>query len=120
VKTILALAAVLLFSSSSNALGPQPTPDRGSIYGLVTDARNGEAIASVQVSIADAKIGALTTLEGKFLLMNIPLGEATVRFEYLCSHPVTISVRLTPEMSQRRIDLGMPHNNEERCDWGIF
>ena len=101
-KTILALAAMLLFSPTSGSFDPQTVPDRGIIYGRVTDARSGEQLASVRVYIVDAKIGTLTDREGRFLLLNVRLGEATVTIERLCYHPVTVKLRLTAGLNERR------------------
>lgn len=119
-KTILALAALLLISPNPGSIDPQTVPDRGIIYGRVTDARSGEELASVRVYIVDAKIGTLTDQEGRFLLLNVPLGEAAVRLEHLCYHPVTVKLRMTPGLNQRRADLGLPYDYEQGCDWRIY
>ena len=119
-KTILALASLLLLLPNPGSVDPQTVPDRGLVYGRVTDARTGDQLASVRVYIVDAKIGTLTDQEGRFLLVNVPLGEATVRMERLCYHPVTVKLRLSTTLPQRRADLGLPIDHEQGCDWRIY
>ena len=119
-KTALVLAALLLFSPSSDSVDLQTAPDRGFVYGRVTDARNGEELLSVQVYIVDAKIGTLTDQKGRFLLRNVPLGETTVRLKRICFHSVTVEVRLTSGLNQRRTDIGMPYDFEQGCDRRIY
>jgi len=118
VKPILALAGMFLFSLGPSAIELQTAPDRGSIHGRVTDARNGEELSSIQAFIIDGKIGTLTNREGLFLIQGVPLGEATVRFQHHCFHPVTVKVQLTSGMSQRRIDVGMPYDIEMEYEKG--
>ena len=111
-KPMLAFVAFVLFFQSPRAIGPQTPQDRGSVYGSVTDARNGEGLSSFQVFVVEEKIGTLTNEKGRFLLRGLPLGEATVQFQHPCFHPVTVQVELTSWMSLRRIDVGMPYDIE--------
>lgn len=119
-KTILALASLLLLFPNPGSLDPQTVPDRGLIYGRVTDARTGGHLASVRVYIVDAKIGTLTDQDGRFLLLNVPLGEASVTMERLCYHPVTVKLRLSSALRERRADVGLPFDNEQGCDRRIY
>jgi len=112
VKTILGLAAILLFSPSFRALQERPVPELGSVQGMVTDARNGEGLYSIQVFIPDAKIGTLTNEDGGFLIQDVPLGEVTVRFQHNCYHPIAVKIQLTPGMAERSINVGLPYDIE--------
>jgi len=118
VKTILAVAALLLFSPSSRAIYPQTGPDHGSIFGRVIDARNGEGLYSIQAFIVEGEIGTLSNRDGLFLLQGVPLGEATIRFQHHCFHSVTVKVQLTSEIRERRIDVGMPYDVEQGSEKG--
>ena len=111
-KPILSMTVMLLFFPSWRAFQGQSVPDRGTIYGLVTDARDGEGLHSIQVFIAGAKIGALTSRDGAFLIRDVPLGEATVRFQHPCFHSVEVEVHFTADVIRRRVDVGMPYDIE--------
>ncbi len=55
--------------------------DTGRITGLVTDAATGAALGEVQVYVPGTGLGALTRPDGRFLILNVPPGERTVRAE---------------------------------------
>ncbi len=52
----------------------------GKIAGKVTDAENGEPLPSVNVIIEGTSIGAVTNIDGSFVILNIPPGTYNVRF----------------------------------------
>ena len=52
--------------------------DAGTIVGTVTDAASNRPLESVQVFIEGTGIGALTNASGRYLLLNVPAGSATV------------------------------------------
>jgi TonB-linked SusC/RagA family outer membrane protein len=61
-------------------LGPQPAfAQTGTIEGQVTSASTGEPISAVQVSIVGTNIGTTTGLDGRFVLLNVPAGQLTLR-----------------------------------------
>src|SRR5688572_2379527 len=51
------------------------------ITGRVTNAQSGEPLAAVQVFIAGSGIGALSQQNGRFLLLNVPIGTHTLTAE---------------------------------------
>jgi len=55
----------------------------GTITGSVRDATNGQPIAGAQVSIPELNIGTLANNVGRYLLLNVPAGTHTVRFQYI-------------------------------------
>ncbi len=70
------LAAALL------ALAFLPTlasaQERGTVAGRVTDQSTNAPIAGVQITIAGTQLGTITNNEGRFLLVNVPIGTRTV------------------------------------------
>ncbi len=51
---------------------------QGSIAGTVSDARTGQAISSVQLVVEGTTVGGLSQANGRFLLVNVPVGTHTV------------------------------------------
>ena len=85
-----AFAAIALLSS------PAPlSAQTGTIVGTVTEASSERPLESVQVFIEGTGIGTLTNASGRFLLVNVPVGEHTVTAELVgyrsASQTVTVS-----------------------------
>lgn len=74
-----ALAAVLAAATMLPHAAPASAQATGRIVGVVTDALNMAPINGVQVYIPGTPHGALTNQEGRFLLLNVPAGQHTVR-----------------------------------------
>ena len=53
----------------------------GNIVGTVRDAETGRPLESAQVFIEGTGVGALTNAAGRFLLVNVPFGDVSVRAE---------------------------------------
>ena len=70
----LALALILVLPG---ALAGQT----GQVTGLVTDATTGRPLAEVQIHIPNAGVGVLTRQDGRYLLVNVPVGTHTLRAE---------------------------------------
>jgi TonB-linked SusC/RagA family outer membrane protein len=68
----------------------------GNIVGTVRDAENGQPLESVQVFIQGTGVGALTNAAGRFLLVNVPFGEVTVRAELVGFRAESRLVNVTP------------------------
>jgi TonB-linked SusC/RagA family outer membrane protein len=51
----------------------------GTVEGQVTSASTGEPISAVQVSMVGTDIGTMTDLDGRFVLINVPAGQLTLR-----------------------------------------
>ncbi|MDE2805996.1 MAG: SusC/RagA family TonB-linked outer membrane protein [Gemmatimonadota bacterium] len=62
------------------ALAGQQT---GTVTGTVTDAMSMQPLAGAQVSIEGTNRGALSTGEGRFVMLNVPAGTYTIRVELL-------------------------------------
>jgi TonB-dependent starch-binding outer membrane protein SusC len=65
------------------------------ITGTVRDQRNGQAMAAVQVFIQGSGIGALTQQNGRYLLLNVPVGTHRVTAQRIGFTSVTQSVTVT-------------------------
>lgn len=70
-------------------MGAQAT---GTVTGQVRDAATQRPLASVQVYLPATGVGSLTTLAGRYLLMNVPAGEVTLRVELIGYGTVTRAV----------------------------
>ncbi len=55
----------------------------GKITGKVTDTQSGEPLIGANILIEGTNLGAATDTEGKFLILNIPPGNYSVRISYL-------------------------------------
>ena len=55
----------------------------GKITGKVTDTQSGEPLIGANILIVGTNLGAATDAEGKFLILNIPPGNYSVRISYL-------------------------------------
>src|SRR5690606_8982100 len=56
---------------------------QGTITGRVTQGSTMRPLAGAQVSIPGSGIGALANNEGRYLLVNVPVGQHTVRVEII-------------------------------------
>ncbi len=72
-----ALAALSLLSAFM-AAPSAVTAQTGTIQGTVVDAATGRVLRSAQVSVEDTGVGGLTNAAGRFLLLNVPVGQRTV------------------------------------------
>jgi TonB-dependent starch-binding outer membrane protein SusC len=67
----------------------------GRITGRVTDAASGGPLSEAQVYIPGANIGALSRQDGRFLILNVPVGNHEVRAERIGMGSVTRQVTVT-------------------------
>src|SRR6266566_6579904 len=72
-----ALALGLLLPASRLAA------QQGEVTGRVTDRASGQALAGAQVSIVGTTIRALTGQDGRYRVVNVPAGSATVRVAFI-------------------------------------
>ena len=87
---LLPVLAVLLL-----ATGEVFAQQTGSITGRVVDGQSGEPVSSAQIFIPDLTTGVLTQLNGRYLLLNVPLGTHTVRFVRIGYRAMTAEVTVT-------------------------
>jgi TonB-linked SusC/RagA family outer membrane protein len=65
------------------------------ITGRVLDQQTGRPLSSVQVFIAGAGIGALSQQNGRYLLLNVPVGSQTISAQRIGYRSVTAEVTVT-------------------------
>ncbi|MGH7555000.1 MAG: TonB-dependent receptor domain-containing protein, partial [Longimicrobiales bacterium] len=70
----------LLICASWAPLHAQTT---GSVTGVVTDAATQRPLAGVQFSVPGTTLGGTSNNQGRFVLANLPVGEATIRIEFI-------------------------------------
>ena len=80
-----ALGRVAAIVAVSLVLVAQPAAAQqtGTITGLVTDGGTSAGIPSVQVYLVDTGLGTLSNASGRFLIVNVPVGNYTIRVERL-------------------------------------
>jgi outer membrane receptor protein involved in Fe transport len=61
------------------ASAPSSAWAQGSLTGLVTDAASGRPLSSAQVFIEGSGLGGLTNASGRYLIVNVPAGQHTLR-----------------------------------------
>lgn len=87
----------------------------GKFSGTVTDKENGDPLPGVAVSVIGTNWGAQTDLEGKFIILNVPVGEYTLRADLIGYAPVEVSnlnvsndltTYVDIELSSKVLDIG--------------
>ncbi len=89
-KTICLAVGASLFLLAHAA--PVTAQDRGIVTGVVIDAGSSQTLESAQVFIPDLALGALTNAQGRFLMMNVPVGTHTIRVELIGYTPTEMEV----------------------------
>ncbi|HUF49970.1 MAG TPA: SusC/RagA family TonB-linked outer membrane protein [Longimicrobiales bacterium] len=72
------LATLLLAGTGLTPLHAQQQPQQGRVTGRIVDAATNRPLAGVQVFIPPTGIGNITDENGRFLLLNVPVGTYTV------------------------------------------
>ncbi len=87
----------------------------GKLTGKVTDATTSEPLPFVNITVEGTQLGAATDINGDYVILNIPPGTYTVRYQYIGYQPVvvegiSISIDLTTrqnvELSESSVELG--------------
>lgn len=76
----------------------------GKIAGKVTDKETGEALVGVNVMVTGTALGAITDIEGRFSILNVPAGTVSVRasmlgYQSVVEQSVYVNVDLTTEVN---------------------
>ncbi|MFQ5498641.1 MAG: carboxypeptidase-like regulatory domain-containing protein, partial [Candidatus Zixiibacteriota bacterium] len=75
-RSLIALAGIALLLVAPTVFGDVV----GTITGSVTDAKSGEPLVGVSVAVKGTSLGAMTDVDGKYLVMNVPVGTYEVSF----------------------------------------
>jgi outer membrane receptor protein involved in Fe transport len=77
----------------------------GTVAGQVVDAQSGRPLVDAQVSIPGTGIGSLTNATGRFILLNVPVGQQTLRVDLIgfssAEETVTVAVDQTSNLTFR-------------------
>jgi len=73
-------AGVLILALFALSAGPAAAQEAGRITGTVTDP-SGTPLSEVQVYVVGLQLGAISRADGRFLILNVPAGEHTLRAE---------------------------------------
>lgn len=75
----LSLSTTFTLASSAVAQMPAPMPASGRIVGRVVDAHSGEGLSAVTIQIVGTPLSAISAVDGRFSIGNVPAGKATIR-----------------------------------------
>src|SRR5688572_21312788 len=62
----------------------------GRIVGRVVDAGTGQPVSGAQLVVAGTRIGVLSNVDGRFMLMNVPVGPRSISVTYIGYAPKTV------------------------------
>jgi TonB-linked SusC/RagA family outer membrane protein len=96
------LGRLALAGALALALGWAPSAvsaQTGTVVGTVTESGGLRALESVQVFIPGTGIGTLTNTAGRYLLLNVPTGQVTVRAEIVGYRAAETTVTVTADES---------------------
>lgn len=79
--TSLAVGLILALS------GPTQAAVSGKIVGTVTDAQTGESLPGVNVVVEGLRLGAVTDVNGRYFILNVPAGRHNVQASLIGTHP---------------------------------
>ena len=101
-------ALMLLFSTTARAQATQ------TVRGHVCDAASGEPMIGVTIQVENGTvIGAVTDLNGEFVIKNVPVGRHSVRATYIGYEPVLLKEQLVSSGKELILDLRMCENIAE-------
>jgi len=107
VRSILLSLSFLIISFAAWA-------QNGTIAGVVTDAKNGEAIVGANVIIQGTQVGAVTDVEGKFTIANVKPGSYGLAISF-----ITYKTNLVNDVvveSGKRTDLQVPMQEDDATE----
>ncbi|NNF29317.1 MAG: SusC/RagA family TonB-linked outer membrane protein [Gemmatimonadetes bacterium] len=75
---------------------PVAAQSNGTISGQVVDGVTQRPLAGAQISLVDGRQGGLTNASGQYLIVNVPVGEHTVRVEFIGYGSAEQTVTVSP------------------------
>lgn len=103
-STAAVLGVAVLWAWDASELAAQAT---GTVTGTVRDAATRRALEAVQIYIEGTGVGALTNAAGRYLLLNVPAGQAVVVAELVGYRSVSQTVTVTAGQSTV-VDFALP------------
>ncbi|MCL5020741.1 MAG: TonB-dependent receptor, partial [Bacteroidetes bacterium] len=87
-ETIEIVCALLVMLVMSAGIANAQT--RGRIQGVVKDAKTGETLPGVNVIVVGTNLGAVTDLEGRYFVVNVPVGTYEVKASMIGYSPMLV------------------------------
>ena len=86
-----ALAATSLLALAGTTLAAQESTPTGRIGGRILDAATGQGISDVGVQIVGTTLGAMSGVDGRYTITNIPAGTVTIQARRIGYQPKTVT-----------------------------
>ena len=87
---------LVMLAALSATVQPAATQETGSVRGTVVDASTRKPLSGAQVFITETGQGSLTDASGRYLVVNVPAGENTVRVQLIGYARGQQAVTVTP------------------------
>lgn len=101
-------ALMLLYSATARAQATQ------TVRGHVCDAASGEPMIGVTIQVENGTVkGAVTDINGEFIVKNVPVGRHSVRATYIGYEPVLLKEQLVSSGKELILDLRLRENIAE-------
>lgn len=88
---------VVFYSAREAGLVRRRPVQKGSIGGRVTDERNGEALVGAAVEVQGNELAGTTDADGRYRILDVPVGGYTVRARYIGYAPRARSVTVSAD-----------------------
>ncbi len=92
IESGLIILMICLFNLAS--AGTSPDADKATLSGKVTDKSTGASLPGVNIYIPDLKTGAVTDLDGQYVIGNLPLAKVLVQVSYTGYNLVAVTIDL--------------------------
>lgn len=80
----------------------------GKISGTITDRETGDALPGANVFIDGTTLGAATDVEGRFIILNVPVGTYIVRASFIGYQTFTIRNVIVSQDLTTEVNIGLP------------
>ncbi len=84
--------AVVIALSSLLCVMPGFAASGGSIEGLVRDSQTGDPLPGANIMLVKTSLGASSTVEGRYIIRDVPAGRHTLRATYVGYRDVLVPV----------------------------
>lgn len=92
---------LLFFILLSNVV---PAQKLYTIKGKVSDQNDDSPLIGVSVVVSEAKLGGITDIDGKFIIINVPKGIYQVRFSYI-GHSTVLAKVIVPSKDSQELNI---------------
>ena len=98
-KRYYTILVLMILSIPSTLLG-SPDKEKSLIKGTVKDAKTNESLPGATIIIQETTLGAVSGIDGEFVIKNVPVGTHKVRISAIGYKNVTKTVEVDPKNSQ--------------------